>query len=36
MRVRVIPIVIGAFETVLKGLPRELEVLEIGGRTETI
>ena len=32
----VIPIVIGAFGTVTKGLLKGLEDLEVGGRVETI
>ena len=36
MKVTIIPIVIGAFETVTKGLLRSLENLEVGGRVETI
>ena len=36
MRVTVRPIVIGALGTVLKGLKKELEELEIGGRAEPI
>ena len=36
MKVTVIPIVIGAFGTVTKGLLKDLEDLEIGGRVETI
>ena len=36
MKVTVIPIVIGALGTVLKGFERALEELEIGGRIETI
>ena len=32
----IIPIVIGAFGTVSKGLWKELEDLEVGGRVETI
>ena len=36
MKVTIIPIVIGAFGTVTKGLLRELEDLEVGGRVETI
>ena len=32
----IIPIVIGAFGTVIKGLLKELEDLEVGGRVETI
>ena len=35
MRVMVIPIVIGKFETVPKSLERELEELEISGQIET-
>ena len=36
MRVMVIPVVIGAFGTVPKGLERGLEELELGERIETI
>ena len=36
MHVTIIPIVIGAFETVSKGLLKGLEDLEVGGRVETI
>ena len=36
MRVTILPIVIGAFGTVTKGLLKGLEVLEVGGRVETI
>ena len=36
MRVKIIPIVIGAFGTVTKGLLKGLEDLEVGGRVETI
>ena len=36
MLVTIIPIVIGAFGTVTKGLLRGLEDLEVGGRVETI
>ena len=36
IQVTIIPIVIGAFGTVTKGLQKELEVLEVGGRVETI
>ena len=36
MKVTMIPIVIGAPRTIPKGLLRELEELEIGGRIETI
>ena len=36
MQVTIIPIVIGAFETITKGLLKGLEDLEIGGRVETI
>ena len=32
----IIPIVTGAFGTVTKGLLKELEDLEVGGRVETI
>ena len=36
MKVTIIPIVIGAFGTVTKGLQKGLEDLEVGGRVETI
>ena len=36
MQVTIIPIVIGAFGTVTKGLPNGLEDLEVGRRVETI
>ena len=36
MRVTIVPIVIGAFGTVTKGLLKRLEDLEFGGRVETI
>ena len=36
MQVTIIQIVIGAFETVTKGLLKGLEDLEVGGRVETI
>ena len=36
MKVKIIPIVIGAFGTVTKGLLKGLEDLEVGGRVETI
>ena len=36
MQVTIIPIVIGAFGTVTKGLLKELEDLEVAGRVETI
>ena len=36
MQVTVIPIVIGAFGTVTKGLLKGLEDLEVGGRVEII
>ena len=36
MKVTIIPIVIGTFSTVTKGLLRGLEDLEVGGRVETI
>ena len=36
MLVAIIPIVIGAFGTVTKGLLKGLEDLEVGGRVETI
>ena len=36
MKVTIIPIVIGAFSTITKGLLKGLEDLEVGGRVETI
>ena len=36
MKVTIVPIVIGAFSTVTKGLLKGLEDLEVGGREETI
>ena len=36
MKATIIPIMIGAFGTVTKGLLKELEDLEVGGRVETI
>ena len=36
MKVTIIPIVIGAFDTVTKGLLKGLGDLEVGGRVETI
>ena len=36
MQVTIIPIVIGAFGTVTKGLVKGLEDLEVGGRVESI
>ena len=36
MKVTIIPIVIGAFGTVTKGLLKGLEDLEVGGREATI
>ena len=36
MQVTIMPIVIGAFGTVAKGLLKGLEDLEVGGRVETI
>ena len=36
VKVTIIPIVIGAFGTVTKGLLKGLEDLEVGGRVETI
>ena len=36
MQLTIIPIVIGAFGTVTKGLLKGLEDLDIGGRVETI
>ena len=36
MKVTIIPIVIGAFATVTKGLLKGLEDLEVGGQVETI
>ena len=36
MKVTIIPIVIGAFSIVTKGLLKGLDDLEVGGRVETI
>ena len=36
MKVTIIPVVIGAFGTVTKGLLKRLEDLEVGGRVEDI
>ena len=36
MKVTIISIVMGSFCTVIKGLLKELEDLEVGGRVETI
>ena len=36
MKVTVIPVVIGAVGTILKGFVKELEEFKIGGRAETI
>ena len=36
MQVTIIPIVIGTFGTRTKGLLKELEDLEVGGRVETV
>ena len=36
MKVTIVPIVIGAFSTITKGLLKGLEDLEIGGQVETI
>ena len=36
MKVAIIPILIGAFGTVNKGLLKALEEMEVGGRVETI
>ena len=36
IQVTVVPIVIGAFSTITKGLLKDLENLEVGGRVETI
>ena len=36
MKVTIVPIVIGAFGTITKGLLKDLVDLEIGGRVETI
>ena len=36
MKVRIVPIVIGAFGTVTKALLKGLEDLKVGGRVETI
>ncbi len=36
MKVTIVPIVIGTFGTVTKGLLKGLEDVEVGGRVETI
>ena len=36
MKVKIVPIMIGAFDTVTKGFSKGLEDLEVGGRVETI
>ena len=36
MKVTIVLIVIGAFGTIAKGLLKDLEDLEVGGRVETI
>ena len=36
MKVTIVPIMIGAFGTVTKGILKGLEDLEVGGRVETI
>ena len=36
MKVTIVPIVIGAFGSITKGLLKGLEDLEVGGRVETI
>ena len=36
MKVTIVPIVIGAFDTITKGLLKGSEDLEVGGRVETI
>ena len=36
MKVTTVPIVIGAFGTITKGLLKGMEDLEVGGRVETI
>ena len=36
MKVTIVPIVIGALDTIIKGLLKGLEDLEVGGRVETI
>ena len=36
MKVTIVPIAIGAFDTITKGLLKRLEDLEVGGRVETI
>ena len=36
MKVTIVPIVIGALGTVTKGIFKDLEDLEVGGRVETI
>ena len=36
MKVKIVPIVIGAFGTITKGLLKDMEDLEVGGRVGTI
>ena len=36
MKVTIVPVVMGAFGTITKGLLKSLEDLEVGGRVETI
>ena len=36
MKVTIMPIMIGAFSTVIKGLLKGLEDMEVGGRVDTI
>ena len=36
MKVTIVPIMIGAFGTITKGLLKDLENLEVGGRVQTI
>ena len=36
MKMTIVPIVIGAFGTITKGLLKGLEVVDVGGRVETI
>ena len=36
MKVTIVPIMIGALDTITKGLLKSLEDLEVGGRVETI
>ena len=36
MKATIVPNVIGSFDTITKGLLKDLEELEVGGRVETI